>query len=602
MIEPLRPMRLRPPSAEERAALIRVARREAPADVWLRGGTVLNVYTGEWLRAEVALHGRWIAYVGPEAPHHGETTEIVDVSDRVLVPGYIEPHAHPFQLYHPYTLADFALKHGTTVLIADNMVLFHALELEAWQAFMAAMSTHPVKLLWWARTTPQAHDQRLQARYTPSALKALAASPYVVQAGELTDFLPLTAGDPDALARLSPFLARGLRVESHAPGASYETLLRLVLAGATADHEAINGEELMSRLRLGLYTPLRHSSIRPDLPELLQTALDVPAAWTRMTLTTDGSTPPFLRDGLIDHLIAVAIESGFSPAWAYRLATANAAEYYRLDDVLGAVAPGRLADVNILEDPCRPTPIETWIEGRRQSKAHREPFDGSTVMRTAPNAARVEVSPSASAFFRLAPLTADDLIPRWTADDPYPLIRLRSDVITVVEPQKLPRSGERVDFASLGDDVHIAALIDQAGRWVTAALVAGLGAGPLTVASTYTASGDVLVFARRPEEALSAYREIVERPGILWRTGDRAGHLSLPLFGRMSDLPMEALIDVSGRFVEAMREAGFRHRDPIYTLLFMSSTHLPRVRLTARGVLSIKDGAVLIPSQPLSAV
>ncbi|OAR03445.1 hypothetical protein SA87_01590 [Hydrogenibacillus schlegelii] len=588
-----RPKRLRPPSARERAALIRVARREAPADVWLSGGVVLNVFTGEWLRAEVAFLGRRIAYVGPEAPRVGPETRLVDVRDRVLVPGYIEPHAHPFQLYHPWTLADYVLGRGTTMLIADNMMLFQLLPLPAWERLMAAFSAHPVKFLWWARTTPQAHDGRLSARYAPEHLAALAVHPFVVQAGELTDFVPLAAGDEAALARLSPFIEAEKRIESHAPGASYETLLRLALAGATADHEAIDGEELLRRLRLGYFAPLRHSSIRPDLPELVRAALEVPAAWTRLMLTTDGATPPALTDGFLDRLIALALEAGAPPAWAYRWATLNVAEYYRLDDAVGAIAPGRLADVNVLASPSEPTPLLTWVEGRPASELR---LPEPAWERLVPEARRQKVRP--------APLRPDDFLPPGAPGAPQPIVHLHSDVITVLAERPLPVRGDRIDPAALGGTLHLAALVDRDGRWVTAAVMSGLGEGSLAVASTFTASADVLVLASSPERALEAYRAVVERPGIVWRIGvgaaEEAGFLPLPLFGRLSDLAMPELIERTEAFVRAMRKAGFPHRDPLYMLLFLSSTHLPRVRLTERGLLSVKDGRILSPVRRLS--
>ncbi|MGH7344097.1 MAG: adenine deaminase C-terminal domain-containing protein, partial [Candidatus Rokuibacteriota bacterium] len=105
----------------ERRRLTDVARGAAPADLYVRGGTLLNVYTGELYRANVATRGERIAYVGTRDEMVGARTRVVDATGRVLVPGYIDPHVHPANLTTPAALARFVLPLGTTTMVADSL-------------------------------------------------------------------------------------------------------------------------------------------------------------------------------------------------------------------------------------------------------------------------------------------------------------------------------------------------------------------------------------------------------------------------------------------------------------------------------------------------
>lgn len=584
------PGRLAPLSPVERALFIRTVHGDEWVDVWLKDGLVLNVFTGEWLKQHVWIKHDTIVYVGEKAPHDAQET--VDLNGYVLVPGYIEPHAHPFQLYHPYTLAEFALEHGTTVLIADNMMMFHALDLKSWQTLMESMQVHPLHWLWWARVTPQARDTRSNHRYTEEALKALADDPHVIQAGELTDIRPLVEGDVSYLKRLSPFIEAGKRIEGHAPGASLETLTRLQLAGVTADHEAIDEDELLRRLRLGYYAALRHSSIRRDLPTLLTGLKALSAGWERVMLTTDGSTPPFLEAGLTDGLVRLAMTEGIPPERAYRMATLNPATYYRLDGRLGSIAPGRLADINILPEVNEPTPTSVIIGGRIHVK-------NGMVTHPLPSfpyekKERVWMEPSA--------LTVDDMAIAWSASEDFPVLHLLSDVITVLKPMSLPVQHGIIDL-STRSDLHYIYVLDREGKWLARGVISGFAERSFSLASTYTASGDLLLIGSHPESLLRL-KDAAKRQGgiyVEWEE-DRAYQryvLPLPYDGHMSDLNMGQLIAETKTLVGHLRALGFKHPDPIYTLLFLTSTHLPRVRMTGEGVYLVKERKVVLPSKVL---
>src|SRR5262245_24375580 len=102
-----------------RRALTATARGAAPADLYVRGATLLNVYTGELYPANVATRGERIAYVGLRDDMVGPRTRVLDAARRTLVPGYIDPHVHPAHLVTPSSFARHVLPLGPTSAFAD---------------------------------------------------------------------------------------------------------------------------------------------------------------------------------------------------------------------------------------------------------------------------------------------------------------------------------------------------------------------------------------------------------------------------------------------------------------------------------------------------
>ena len=137
------------------------------------------------------------------------------------------------------------------------------------------------------------------------------------------------------------------------------------LLGADGDHESMTVEEVEARLLHGYAVTLRHSSIRPDLPHLLKGIVDKELdVFDHLMMTTDGSTPSFHIDGVVDKCIRVALEAGVPPIDAYQMASYNVARYYDMTDLHGIIATGRYATLNFLEDEYNPVPTDVLSKGK----------------------------------------------------------------------------------------------------------------------------------------------------------------------------------------------------------------------------------------------
>ncbi len=188
--------------------------------------------------------------------------------------------------------------------------------------------------------------------------------PEVVASGEITNWMSVAKGEPRVAAAIAAAKAARRRVEGHNAGASYNRLNELSAAGISADHECITGEEALSRLRLGMWTMLRQSSLRPDLEPMLRDLLGVLGAARRLMFTTDGAVPSFYAErGMIGGALRIASDVGVDPMRALQMATIDPATFLGLDEELGGVAPGRRAT---LLDPARGGGVAAGAGSRRR--------------------------------------------------------------------------------------------------------------------------------------------------------------------------------------------------------------------------------------------
>ena len=564
----------------ERRRLTAVARGAAPADLYVRGGTLLNVYTGELYPANVAVRGERIAYVGTRDDMVGARTSVLDAAGRVLVPGYVDPHVHPAHVITPSALARHVLPLGTTTLFADTLQFWELGGRRAFTAVADALAGSPVKFYWMIRPHAQSRTADERRRFPLRDLARALAHPSAVAVGEVTRWPDVQAGDADLLGRLELALGRGQRVEGHTAGASAERLAAIAAGGLSSDHEPITAREVLDRARQGIAVMLRESSLRPDLGGLLDALKDAPGLVTRAMLTADGSMPAFvLEHGFVDHLIRTALQRGVPPLDAYRMATLNPATYFGKDAELGGIAPGRYADLCLLRDLREPRPDLVVARGRVAARDGRLLVDVPE-----PSWRRVFTTPAARLAERWRARAEDFSLPERPT---FPVLRLVSAVITRVE-ERAPQPG----------DLH-AALVDRRGGWVAPALVAGFAERLDGLATTISTDFNILALGRRPASIARAVNRLLDVHGgiVLVDGDDVVWELPLPLGGIMTRAELPEAARRERELAGQLAARGYAFHDPLFTLLFLSADFLPAARLTPLGVWDVKAARVLLPSR-----
>lgn len=575
------------PSAEERRRLIRVSLGQEKADLFVSGGTVVNVYSGEFIPANVAIVGGRIAYVGPSEEAVGPETEVVDARDLFVAPGLIEPHSHAYLYYNPESLAEAILPGGTTTVVSDDLVFSQIGGSETSRAVMDEASRLPVRFLWYARPEPASPVADSEEDYFDhERLEEVLNHPLVVGVGEAPAWARFLQDEEAPLGTaIVEANRRGLIADGHTTGARDDKLAALVAAGLRSCHEAISADEALERLRLGLWTPLRHSSLRPDLPELLRVLTEEEIDTSRLLFTTDGPAPDAIAEhGYLDGLLRLAVEAGVPPMRAIQMTTVNAATYLQLDDHLGGVAPGRLADLMLLEDlsSFRPQLVITGGKVAAREGALVEHMPGIDWE-----------SLELQLEFRQGPWLEASNLYDGGQDAVLPVIEFVSDVITSLEESdlggELPEGYLRV--------VHLT----RDGRWVTRALVSNFAGDLDGFATTATSSSHLLVVGRNPEAmALAASRVRALGGGIaLVSDGSVVWEAALPLAGLMAYGSFKQALSVARELKGHLRQAGYPFSDPMYSLLFFTADFLPGPRLTWSGVLDAGTGKLIREAEQL---
>ncbi|MDX8365181.1 adenine deaminase C-terminal domain-containing protein [Cytobacillus sp. IB215665] len=553
-----------------------------PPTLVLTNAIYLNQVLNQWVKANIWIYYERIIYVGKELPSHIDQCEIVDCNGYYLVPGYIEPHAHPFQLYNPHSLAEYASQYGTTTLINDNMSLVLQLPTKQAFSFISHLKNIPSTLYWWCRFDPQTEIQDEELIFSHTTVKSWLEHDAVLQGGELTGWPKLLAGDDMMLLWIQEAKRLRKQIEGHFPGASEKTLAKMMLLGATSDHEAMTGDEVYTRLMQGYTTSLRYSSIRPDLPKLIDEihALGI-NKYDHLFYTTDGSTPSFYKQGFIDNMINIAIDKGVPPIDAYNMATINVARYYQIEYLHGNIATGRVANINFLTEKDNATPVSVLAKGMWLKKDGRNTNNFG--------------------HFSWEEVDWPQLNMKWDLkwEDlqfSMPLgLRMENDVIMKPYSVNIDVS---VDELSTSHDESFLMLVDRNGKWRLNTIIKGFTSNLLGMASSFSNTGDMILIGKKKADMLAAYTRMKEIGGgiVIAENNSTIFEIPLKLNGVMSLKPIAELIPQEQQFKLVLRERGYQYEDPVYSLLFLQSTHLPYVRITQQGIYDVMNKTVLFPT------
>lgn len=547
--------------------------------ILLKNATYLNSYMREWMTAHIWIYNDRIVYVGEQLPGQLTECEVVDCEGKYVIPGYIEPHAHPYQLYNPETLANYAMQFGTTTFINDNLTLFFTLKREKSFHLLDEFTKIPASMYWWCRFDGQTELQNGESLFNREEIIEWLKRDAVLQGGELTAWPKLLHGDDEMLHWVQETKRLHKKVEGHFPGASETTLAKLKLLGTDCDHEAMTGQEAFTRLMQGYTVSLRNSSIRPDLEVLLKELLELGVKqFDRFILTTDGSHPSFYENGMTNVMISTAIKQGVPVIDAYHMASYNIARYYNMEDLHGSIATGRIANINILESKENPVPISVIAKGKWVKR------DGIN---------KNELLQIDWSQFKVTPLLLDWSIEKEDMIFSHKMgIHLLNNVITKPYTTEIDLN---CDELSLNHDECFLMMIARDGTWRVNTVVKGFANKLGGLASSYSGTGDIILIGKNKEDMLTAFHRVKEIGGgmVMAEKNEVLHEIALPLLGIMSNLKMSELIQEEKQMVKLLKERGYAYDDPAFTILFFSATHLPFIRVTPIGLYDVKSGKVI---------
>ena len=549
-----------------------VARGDEPADLVLRGGSVLSVFTHEWLDVDVAIVDGWIAGLG-----NYEGRETIDAAGRWVVPGFIDAHMH---LESSKLLVDefarLVLPFGTTAVVADPHEIANVLGTDGVHWLLDATAGLPLDVYFMASScVPASQFESPRRELTPGDLASLLRRRRVIGLAEMMNFPGVVSGAPSELAKL----ALAQHVDGHAPGVRGRSLMAYAAAGIRSDHEAYTVEEGRERLRAGMWLLIREGSAARNLQALLPLLAEYGPG--RIAFCTDDREPEHIADdGHINSMVRDAVAFGIPPEDALVCATHSPATWHGLEH-LGAVAPGYRADLLVLPD------LESFVP--------------DTVLKDGRPAAEIpqaEVPDWVRHTVRIGAFGPEMFRVPWSGGSARVIGIVPGQIVTdslVDEPGH--RAGEAL--ADAARDLAKIAVVERhlgTGR-VGLGFVRGFGLERGAIASTVAHDAhNVVVVGMNDASMAAAVRRLANRGGgiVVVDGAEVLAELPLPVAGLLSDAPLDEVVAASRAVIEAARELGCRLEAPFQHLAFLALSVIPSLKLTDRGLVDV-DRFELVP-------
>ncbi len=552
--------------------LIAVARGEAPADLVLKNAHIVNTFTGEIEKANVAVHQDRIAGVGD----YRQGKEVLDLEGSYLCPGLIDGHVHPESSYlHPAEYAMAVVPRGTTAVITDLHEIANVAGLEGLRFFLRWSKRLPLDLFLLAPScVPATPLETAGARLGPQEIKRALGWKGVVGLGEVMDFPGVLAGDSQVLEKLSA--ARGKVLDGHAPGLSGKDLNAYIASGISSDHETTAYEEGQEKLRRGMWLMIREGSSEKNLEALLPLVTD--NTYHRCLLVVDDRTcGDLLREGDMDAVVRRAIALGLDPVRAIALATLNPARRFGLEGY-GAVAPGYIANLIAVRDLKEFQVDLVFHHGRLVAREGRALFSSRP-------------GRGLASTMKVRPFSVEDL--KITASRaPLPVIQvIPGQILTRKAHFPLKIEGGEI-VPDLGRDILKAVVVERhrATGNIGLGLVRGFGLREGALASSVAHdSHNIVAVGANDADLYAALQEIIRLGGglVVARDGKALASLPLPIAGLLSDLPLEEVAARLERLQALAREMGCPLPSPFATLSFIALPVIPELRLTDRGLVDV---------------
>jgi adenine deaminase len=554
--------------------LLAAARGDEPADLLLENARLVNVFSGEIYETAIAISGAFITGLG--TGYRAKRT--LDLEGRFVAPGLIDAHVHiESSMVPPRAFGSIVLPRGVTAVVADPHEIANVRGLDGVRFMLESARKSPLSFFFTAPScVPASHLETSGARLEASDLAKLLSEPEILGLAEVMNFPGVIQGDEEVLAKLEAF--KGRVIDGHCPRLSGRFLNAYVAAGIGSDHESIEIAEAREKLRLGMAVFLREGTAARNLRKLAP--LVTRENERRVCLCTDDRhCQDLLDEGSIDFLIRVAIAEGIDPMTAIRMASLNAAEYFRLHD-RGAVAPGRRADLAIFSDLQAPEMEMVFKDGALVARDGKLLKNGETDVETP---------------WRIG------LNLKWSDLDFSIAARGRrirvigcTPGVLVTESLTLDAKIERENaVADPSRDVLKMAVIERhhgTGN-VGKGFVKGLGLARGAIAGTVAHDHHNLVVLGADDRSMRTAVEAVAEAGggqAATEDGRVLARAPLPIAGLMSSRPASEVSEDVRSLKRAAKSLGSSAPDPFTTMSFLALEVVPSLKLTDLGLVDVE--------------
>ena len=577
--------------------LIQVALGQKPADIVIKNGKLVNVITHEVYETEIAIANGKIASTGPvPAGAVGPDTQVIDAKGMYLAPGFMDAHIHIESSMLSYTeFAKMVVKHGTTAVATDLMEVTIVSGVEGMKEVMEESKHTPVKLYYPVPAFMEENGlQTTGSTLHPEMIDQLIQMPEAVGLAEVLA-PPILAGSPASAHMLELAKKYHKTAEGHAPAVMGEALNAYVGAGVTSDHESTNKEEALAKLRSGLHVLMREGSASTDLRPCLKIITEEHVDTRYCSMVSDDIDALHIsRKGHLDNKVRIAVEEGVDPVTAIQMVTINPAENFHLQDRLGSITPGKIADIVFLSslEQCSVEKViangELVVDDRKLTKELPAPNYSNLLRGT------VKLSHK---------ITGDDLVlkvdPKYTAAKVHVIGASHDTLLTdALEADLSVENG--VVLPDVENDVLRIACVERYGKngSVGKSFIKnfGLKSGAIAISVGHD-HHNITVVGTEAEDMAFAVNRVAELQGglVLVKDGKVLAEIPLPICGLLSDLDGETVANKLEEMIAVLRTLGCEVPSPNITLSFITLIFIPCFGITDQGLFDVREFKIIDP-------
>lgn len=555
------------------------------ADMALKGGTLINVNTGEYYPADVAIYKGRIVAVDPDVSDYiDENTQIIDATGKYLAPGLIDCHIHVECSKMSMTrFAQAVVPHGTTSIVTGFDEYISVIGVEGLKDIFKEVDQSPLKVFWGLPyrtpyTIPKStiaydvtSEDHEKYQKDPNCWGVWETVREAVQTKDPTtmDALTLARNNHQAIFGCSP-MARG------------KELNEFLMSGVRVDHESYDHEEFLEKARKGIHVVIRESAVTKFLKENIRAITEGAAGVARHTsfCSDDVHARGILAHGHIDHMVRLAINAGVSPMTAIQMATINGAEAYKIDDYVGSITPGKDADILLIDQPGTFN-VETVIsKGNLVTLNGENKFDYQVPTRSSELTATVKHPLMNADDFKYYVDLENGKAEVETINSIGPFVRKRRDVTLDVKNGVVEPNVEK--------DVAAVSVIERYGINQNHAkgFISGWSFKKGAIATTAAPDDNNIVVAGvNYDDMALAVNTLIEKQGgqVVVVDGKVVSFLPLPVAGIVSDSEPVELAKQEKELEEAAKAIGSNLPDPIFYLSFLPITAIPDLAITDGG-------------------
>lgn len=571
--------------------LAKVASGRAFADVVIKNGTLVNVYSGELLEhTDVAVAAGRIAFVGNAEHTIGDQTVVIDAAGKYIAPGFLDGHMHVESTMLSVTeFAKAALPKGTTGIFMDPHEIANVFGSEGVRLMHEEGQQLPLKVFTtFPSCVPATTDlEDAGASLEVSDIEEGLQWDNVVGLGEVMNFPGVVYGDPKMCGEIEATINTGKTVTGHFPSEDDHMLQAYIASGVTSDHETVTREQGLNKVRMGLHLMIREGSAWHDVKEVIKVVTEDKVNTSNISLVTDDVSPQTLVEkGHLNHVVRRAIEEGVDPVTAIQMVTINVARYFNLEKDLGSLTPGKCADILLLDDLQKVEPTTVITDGqvifdKGELVAQFPTFVYPAHIRNSMNVKRE--------------LTAEDfqLASRGKEN------KTSVNVIQVIENSARTAKMTATLSVEQGiiqpdteqDIVRLACIERHRGTGqISLGLTHGFQLKSGAVASTVAHdSHNLIVMGINEQDMAFAANELIKLGGgtIVVENGSVLAQVPLTIAGLMSDKSLLEVVEEVTQLEGAWKQIGCPLNAPFMTFSLIALPVIPEIRISNRGIVDV---------------